>query len=173
MDDIVDCIVAQAYVFYFAGFETSTSVMSFITYKITTNPSIQVKLRQEIAELLNELDGNVTYETVNKLKYLDVIVIKEALRLFSPSILERRCEKAYKLPPALPGEKSFTINKGMIIWIPLCAIHHDEKYYDNPEEFRPERFLNNDQDNNYRSSLFSIWIKVENVHWQKIQYIDN
>ncbi|XP_011054723.1 PREDICTED: cytochrome P450 9e2-like [Acromyrmex echinatior] len=98
-----------------------------------SNPSIQVKLRQEIDELLNESDGNVTYEAINKLKYLDA-VIKEALRLFSQS--------------------SFTINKGMIIWIPLYAIHHDEKYYDNAEEFRPERFLNNNLDNNYRSSFY-------------------
>ncbi|XP_018363633.1 PREDICTED: cytochrome P450 9e2-like [Trachymyrmex cornetzi] len=149
----VDDIVAQAYAFYFASFETTSSVMSFITYKIATNPSIRVKLRQEIDELLNESDGNVTYEAVNKLKYLDA-VIKEALRLFSPFVVERVCGKAYKLPPALPGEKSFTINKGMIIWIPLYAIHHDEKYYDNPEEFRPERFLNNDQDNNYRSIFY-------------------
>ncbi|XP_018356710.1 PREDICTED: cytochrome P450 9e2-like [Trachymyrmex septentrionalis] len=141
----VDDIVAQAYAFYFAGSETSSSVMSFITYQIVANPSVQVKLRQEIDELLNESDGNVTYEAVNKLKYLDA-VIKEALRLFSPSVMERECGKAYKLPPALPGEKSFTINKGMIIWIPLNAIHHDEKYYDNPEEFRPERFLNNNHD---------------------------
>jgi len=150
----VDDIVAQAYAFYFAGFETSSSVMSFIIYQIVANPNIQIKLQQEIDELFNESDGNATYEAVNnKLKYLDA-VIKEALRLFSSSVIERVCEKAYKLPPALPNEKSFTINKGMIIWIPLYAIHHDEKYYDNPEEFRPERFLNNDQDNNYRSSFY-------------------
>ena len=149
----MDDIVAQAYAFYFAGSETSSSVMSFITYQIVANPSIQIKLGQEIDKLLNELDGNVTYESINKLKYLDA-VIKEALRLCSQSVIERVCEKAYKLPPALPGEKSFTINKGMIIWIPLYAIHHNEKYYDNPEEFRPERFLNNDQDNNDRSSFY-------------------
>ncbi|XP_011054671.1 PREDICTED: cytochrome P450 9e2-like [Acromyrmex echinatior] len=87
----VDDIVAQAYAFYFAGFETSSSVMSFITYKIATNPSIQIKLQQEIDELWNE--SNVTYETINKLKYLDA-VIKEALRLFSPSVMERVCGKA-------------------------------------------------------------------------------
>ncbi|KYM82495.1 Cytochrome P450 9e2, partial [Atta colombica] len=149
----LDDIVAQAYAFYFAGFETSSSVMFFITYQIVANPSVQIKLRQEIDELLDESDGNATYEAVNKLKYLDA-VIKEALRLFSQSVTERVCGKAYKLSPALPGEKSFTINKGMIIWIPLYAIHHDKKYYDNPEEFRPERFLNNNQDNNYGSSFY-------------------
>jgi len=60
---------------------------------------------------------------INQLKYLD-IVIKEALRFFSASILERVCDKTYKLPPALPGEKSFTVHKDMIIWIPLYAIHN-------------------------------------------------
>ncbi|XP_018300272.1 cytochrome P450 9e2 [Mycetomoellerius zeteki] len=141
----IDDIFAQAYTFYFAGFETSSSVMSFITYKIVTNPSVQVKLRQEIDELLDKLNGSVTYEAINQLKYLDA-VIKEALRLFSPSVVERVCKEAYKLPPALPGEKPFTIYKGMIIWIPIYAIHHDDKYYDNPMEFRPERFLDNDHD---------------------------
>jgi len=90
----------------------------------------------------------VTYEAINKLKYLDA-VIKEALRIFSASILERVCDKLYKLPPALPGEKPFTIHKGMIIWIPLYAIHHDEKYYDDPKEFRPERFLDNSNSSSY------------------------
>jgi len=144
----VDDMIAQAYVFYFAGFETSSSMMSFIAYNIVANLSVQIKLRQEIDELLNESDGNVTYEAINQLKYLDAVV-KEALRFFSASILERVCDKTYELPPALPGEKPFTVHKGMIIWIPLYAIHHDEKYYDDPEEFRPERFLDNYDSSSY------------------------
>jgi len=144
----IDDMIAQAYVFYFAGFETSSSVISFLTYNIATNLNVQLKLRQEIDELLNELDGNVTYEAINQLKYLDATV-KEGLRIFSASILERVCNKTYELPPALPGEKPFTIHKGMTIWIPLHAIHHDEKYYNDPEEFCPERFLDN-----YDSSFY-------------------
>jgi len=138
-------MIAQAYVLYFAGFETTSSVMSFIAHKIVANPNVQIKLRQEIDKVLDKSNGNITYEIINQMKYLHA-VIKEALRLFSPSVLERVCNTAFKFPPALPGKKPFTVDKGMTIWIPPYAIHHDEKYYDNPEEFRPERFLNNTHD---------------------------
>lgn len=140
-------MVAQAYAFYFGGFETSSSVMSFIVHQIVANPSVQTKLRQEIDNVLDS-NGNVTYETINQLKYLHA-VIKEALRLFSPSIVERKCDRAFELPPTLPGKKPLVINKGTIIWIPLYAIHLDEKYYDDPEEFRPERFLDGNNNTSF------------------------
>jgi len=84
----------------------SKIIMSFITQKIVANPNIQIKLRQEIDTVLNELNDNIIHEIINQLEYLNVIV-KEALRLFSPSILERVCNRAFELPPALPGKKPF------------------------------------------------------------------
>ncbi|XP_011864116.1 PREDICTED: cytochrome P450 9e2-like isoform X1 [Vollenhovia emeryi] len=138
----MDEMIAQAYAFYFAGFETSSAVMSFIAYNIVTNPDVQIKLQQEIDEILKESNGNVTYETINQLEYLNAVV-KEALRHFAPSVIERVCNEDFELPPALPGEKPFIVKKGMMLWIPIHAVHHDEKYYDNPDEFFPERFLDN------------------------------
>ncbi|TGZ37686.1 Cytochrome P450 9e2 [Temnothorax longispinosus] len=130
----IDDMIAQAYVFYFGGFETSLGVMSFTAHQLMANLSVQMKLRQEIDKFLDESNRN--------LEYLDA-VIKEALRLLSASVLERVCNRAFELPPALPGKKPFIVDKGMIIWILIYAVHHDEKYYDDPEKFRPERFLVN------------------------------
>lgn len=138
----IEDMTAQAFIFFFGGFETSATVMSFAAHEIATNPDILAKLRQEIDEVLEESNGKVTYEAINRLKYLDAI-INEVLRLYPPAFIERECDKAYELPPALPGGKSFTLKKGMIVWIPVNAIHRDEKYYDDPEKFRPERFLDN------------------------------
>lgn len=138
--DIVD-MTAQAFIFFFGGFETNSTAMSFIAHEIAANPDIQEKLRQEIDEVLNESNGEVTYEAINRLEYLDA-VINESLRMYPPvAFIERICEGNYELPPALPGEKSFTIKKGQIIWAPAFSIHHDENYYPDPEKFRPERFL--------------------------------
>ncbi|XP_012535425.1 cytochrome P450 9e2-like [Monomorium pharaonis] len=138
----IDEMSAQAFAFFIGGFNTS-STMSFAAHEIAANPEVQVKLQQEIDKVLEESNGEVSYESINRLEYLDA-VISEALRLY-PSIpfTERICEKSYELPPALPGEKSFVVKKDMIFCIPIYGIHHDNKYYDNPDKFYPERFLNN------------------------------
>ncbi|KYN02647.1 Cytochrome P450 9e2, partial [Cyphomyrmex costatus] len=143
----IDEMTAQAFVFFLAGFETSSTTMSFVAHEIAANPNVQTKLQQEIDKVLEESNGEVTYEAINRLDYLDA-VISEALRLYPPvPIYERTCEKAYELPPALPNEKSFILKKGTIVWISPFVIQHDEKYYNNPKKFDPERFLNNKMQN--------------------------
>ncbi|XP_020280574.1 cytochrome P450 9e2-like [Pseudomyrmex gracilis] len=135
-------IVAEAFVFFFAGFETTSTTLCFAAHLLATNPDVQFKLRQEIDKVLEESNGEVTYEAINHLEYLEA-VINETLRMYCPvTVIERMCEADYELPPALPNEKPFVMKKGMIFWIPIFPIHYDEKYYDNPEEFRPERFFN-------------------------------
>ncbi|XP_072749238.1 cytochrome P450 9e2-like [Anoplolepis gracilipes] len=137
----MDDMIAQAFVFFFGGFDTSSTAMSFAAHELAANPDVQTKLRQEIDKVLEESNGEVSYEAINRLEYLE-LVVNETLRLYPPvSFLERMCDKAYELPPALPGEMSFTTKKGMTFWIPVFAIHRDAKYYDDPEKFRPERFL--------------------------------
>ncbi|KMQ92391.1 cytochrome p450 9e2 [Lasius niger] len=139
----IDDMIAQAFIFFFGGFDTSSTAMSFAAHELAVNTDVQIKLRQEIDQVLEESNGEVTYETINRLEYLD-LVINEVLRLYPPvAVLERICETAYELPPALPGEKPFTMKKGMNFWVPVLAIHHDAKYYSDPEKFRPERFLEN------------------------------
>ncbi|XP_012540006.1 cytochrome P450 9e2-like [Monomorium pharaonis] len=139
----IDEITAQVYIFFFGGFDTSSTAMSFAAHEIAVNPAVQTKLQQEIDKVLKESNGEVSYESINGLEYLDA-VISEVLRLYPPvPFTERICEKSYELPPALPGEKSFVVKKDMTFCIPIYAIHHDNKYYDNPDKFSPERFLNN------------------------------
>ncbi|XP_032665497.1 uncharacterized protein LOC116841545 [Odontomachus brunneus] len=137
----IDEMTAQAFIFFFGGFETNSTAMSFIAHEIAVNPDVQAKLRQEIDSVLDKSNGKVTYEAINRLEYLDA-VINEVLRVYPPvGFVERICERNYELPPALPGEKSFTIKKGQLVWVPVISIHRDEKYYPDPEKFRPERFL--------------------------------
>lgn len=144
----IDDMTAQAFVFYFGGFETSSTTMSFAAHEIATHPDVQAKLKQEIDEVLETSNGEVTYEAIYKLKYLDA-VISEVLRLYPPlAFVERVCEEAYELPPALPSEKPFVLKKDMIVWVPVHAIHRDEKYYDNPDRFCPERFLDSNMYHN-------------------------
>ncbi|XP_018365068.1 PREDICTED: cytochrome P450 9e2-like [Trachymyrmex cornetzi] len=139
----IDDMTAQAFIFFLGGFETSSTAISFVAHEIAANPDVQTKLQQEVDNILKESNGEVSYEAINRLEYLNA-VISEALRLYPPfPILERICEKAYELPSALPDEKPVILKKGMTVWVPAFAIQRDEKYYDNPEKFDPERFVNN------------------------------
>lgn len=40
----------------------------------------------------------------------------------------------------VPGNPKYVIKKGMPVLIPISAIHHDECYYPNPEQFNPDNF---------------------------------
>uniref|UniRef100_A0A1A9Z5A0 Cytochrome P450 n=1 Tax=Glossina pallidipes TaxID=7398 RepID=A0A1A9Z5A0_GLOPL len=67
-----DFLVAQAGVFLTAGFETSSSTMAFCLYELAKQPDLQEKLRKEIHEALLECNGNLTYEKINSLQYLNM-----------------------------------------------------------------------------------------------------
>uniref|UniRef100_T1GCL5 Cytochrome P450 n=1 Tax=Megaselia scalaris TaxID=36166 RepID=T1GCL5_MEGSC len=109
-------LAAQAFVFFLAG-----------------NSEIQDTLRSEIKDFLNA--DELTYEIVNKMPYLEQIVM-ETLRKYSvvPD-LSRVALNDYKVP-----NTNFVIEKGTRVMIPADAIHHDPSIYPEPETFNPERF---------------------------------
>ena len=70
----MDVIAAQAFVFFAAGFETSSTTMTFCLYELACNPDIQKKLRKEIDSVLKTNDGKITYEAIMDMEYLDKVV---------------------------------------------------------------------------------------------------
>ncbi|KAF5288513.1 hypothetical protein FQA39_LY15381 [Lamprigera yunnana] len=134
-----DDITAQALIFFSAGFETVSSAMSYLCYELAVHPDIQERLYNEIKETL-EGSPKLTYETITSMKYLESCVL-ETLRLHS-SIpgTDRKCQKPYTINPVHPSEKPLRIEKGQLISIPICALHHDEQYFPNSYNFDPERF---------------------------------
>ncbi|KAJ8951744.1 hypothetical protein NQ318_012595 [Aromia moschata] len=126
---------AQCFVFFVAGFETSSTLMTFALFRLTENPDIQEKLREDILSVLKKHDDKLTYEAVMEMSYLDK-VIDETLRINPPvSALPRVCNKTYRVPGT-----DVTIDPGTNINIPVYGIHMDPEYYPNPEVFDPERF---------------------------------
>lgn len=69
-----DDIAAQAMIFFFAGFESVSTLMSFMAHELVVNPEIQKRLQDEIDTTLNECKGKLTYEALVKMKYMDMIV---------------------------------------------------------------------------------------------------
>ncbi|XP_018404335.1 PREDICTED: cytochrome P450 9e2-like [Cyphomyrmex costatus] len=137
----IEDMTAQAFLFFFGGFDTVSSLMCFAVHEIAVNPDVQVKLRDEVDEAFKTSNGNLTYEVLNGMQYLDA-VINETLRIWPIApFLDRISVEDFELPPALPGDKPFLLKKGMNVWFPVYGLHRDPKYFEKPDEFCPERFL--------------------------------
>ncbi|EFN82479.1 Cytochrome P450 9e2, partial [Harpegnathos saltator] len=91
------------------------------------------RLQNEIDQLLEDTNGQPSYVTINNMEYLDA-VLKEALRVYPVAMVyDRICVRDFELPPALTGAKPYVVKKGDLLWIPVYALHHDIKYFKEPE----------------------------------------
>ncbi|XP_023934738.2 cytochrome P450 6B1 [Bicyclus anynana] len=129
-----EVIAAQAFIFYVAGYETSAATMALMLYELAMNPPIQDKIITEIEEVLNRHNGNITYDTMSELSYLEK-AFNETLRKYPVVEIQRRAKANYNIPGT-----DITIEKGTIVFVSTLGISHDEKYYPNPDKFDPERF---------------------------------
>ncbi|XP_021957567.1 cytochrome P450 9e2 [Folsomia candida] len=133
LDD--DGIVSNCVLFILAGFDTTQSLLLFCAYALAIHPEIQDKLRKEVEAVLDENDGDFTYDSIHKMAYLDM-VIHETLRFYPPApATDRGCTEDYLIPGT-----DIVVKKGDGIIVPIMSIHHDERYYPEPEKFDPERF---------------------------------
>ncbi|XP_054848761.1 cytochrome P450 3A29-like isoform X2 [Eublepharis macularius] len=125
-------IVAQAVIFIFGGYETSSSTLSFLSYSLATHPDVQHKLQEEIDEALPD-QATPTYDAILQMEYLDMVV-NETLRLYPPAgRIERVCKSTVEI-------NGVTIPEGTVTMIPANVLHRDPEYWPEPEEYRPERF---------------------------------
>ncbi|XP_054159158.1 cytochrome P450 3A11-like, partial [Oppia nitens] len=145
-----DELIASCVVFFVAGFENIITVLSNITHLLASNPDCQQRLYDEVANYFmgehHQSDESVDdYETLQSLKYLDGVV-KETLRLYPNTIaVEREANEDYELGGGGPDTTGITIKKGQLIHIQSYSMHHDSDNYPDPERFRPERFLPENQ----------------------------
>ncbi|XP_053698287.1 probable cytochrome P450 6a14 [Sabethes cyaneus] len=126
---------AQAFLFFVAGFETSSAALSFALYELAAHPDIQDKTREEIKRVLALHGGHITYEALRDMTYLDQVV-NETLRKYPPvGNVFRIANESYRLT-----NPDVTIEKGNIVIVPIYSIHHDPEIYPDPDRFDPERF---------------------------------
>jgi cytochrome P450 family 6 len=109
--------------------------MTFSTYELALNQDVQDKLRDEINDVLEKYDGEVTYDAIMEMKYLDM-VFNESLRKYPVVDSQNRMStKDF----AIPNTK-IVIPAGTSVMIPTFALHNDERFWENPDKFDPERF---------------------------------
>ncbi|XP_067680459.1 cytochrome P450 3A24-like [Haliotis asinina] len=135
-----DEILANAVVFLFGGYETTSLTLSYFAYNLATNQDCQDKLIKEIDQVLH--GEPPSYETMPKLEYLDCAYL-ESLRLFPAAARLTRI-----------ASEDITINgilikKGVEVHIPVGAIQKDPEYWSDPETYNPERFRPENRPDNY------------------------
>lgn len=131
-------LVAQCFIFFVAGFDTTSNLLTLVAYELAANPDVQQMLHEEIVAVHESRSGiRLDYDTLQKMRYMDQ-VITETLRKWPPvPIVDRICVKDYVYDN---GELKLNIKKGTPLYIPIYGIQHDSKYYDNPDQFDPQRF---------------------------------
>lgn len=67
-------VAAQAFLFFLAGFETSSTTMTFCLYELAKNPEIQERARQDIVNTLKKHDGKLTYDSVMSMHYMERVI---------------------------------------------------------------------------------------------------
>ena len=121
------------------GTGTSASAMEWGMSELMRNPAVMKKLQGQIREafrgkaVVTEADLQLQQEAGN-LRYLK-LVIKEALRLHPPAplLVPRESIEACELD-------GYTIPAKSRVIINAFAIGRDPRYWDDAEEFKPERF---------------------------------
>jgi cytochrome P450 family 6 len=70
----MDELASQALVFFAAGFETSSTLMTFALYELARNEDVQETLRREIDSVLDKHDKQMTYDSIQDMKYLSQVI---------------------------------------------------------------------------------------------------
>lgn len=110
--------------------------MHYCMYELAKHPEIQRKVQQEIDGVLKSTSiEDLTYENMHEMKYLECC-IDETLRKYPfAATLFRKCKEDYQVK-----DSNLVIPKGTTIFISAMAQHRDPLIYENPIEFKPERF---------------------------------
>ncbi|KAI5652181.1 cytochrome p450 domain-containing protein [Phthorimaea operculella] len=143
-----DDLIAQAVIFFVAGFESVAGAVAFLLFELALNPEVQDKLAKEIKETDAQNGGKFDFNTIQEMKYMDMVMC-ELLRKYPPAVvLDRMCTKDYNLgKPNDEATSDFILRKGDGLQIPYWSIHWDPQYFPNPEKFDPERFSEENKHN--------------------------
>ena len=121
----------EAVTLVLAGHETTANALTWTWYLLAQHPEVEARLHAEVDVVLG---GRApTVDDLRRLTYTDM-VIKEAMRLYPPiPAFARQAIEDTELG-------GYSVPKDMIISISPNVIHHDPRWYPEPEAFRPERF---------------------------------
>lgn len=126
-------------VLFTAGTETTTSTIEWAMAELLHNPQALLEARRELQKTIGR--GNLVEESnVTCLPYLQAIV-NETLRLHPPApfLIPRKAEADIEV-------HNFVVPKGTQLFINAWVIGRDPNFWEEPDLFRPERFIRSEMD---------------------------
>ena len=130
---------------FLAGHETTANALTWTFYLLSQNPTVGDKLYEELCSVLGDdgdgdKDGSSstnkrtpTIEDVPKLEYTEK-VFRESMRLYPPAwTIGRQVINDYKI-------YKYVLPAGSVILMSQYVMHHDPRYFPDPDLFYPDRW---------------------------------
>lgn len=122
----------EAMTLFIAGHETTAQMLSWAWYALSQNSAAEARLYEELRSALG--DNSFTPADFARLPYLRA-VMNEVLRLYPPAYIMAR----ESIEPCQLGGYEF--GPGTTILFSQWVTHRDPRFFDDPDAFRPERWL--------------------------------
>jgi cytochrome P450 len=121
----------EAMTIFLAGHETTANALSWTWYLLGNSKRVEARLHEELALVLN--GRTPTVEDVPKLEYTRAVVA-ESMRLYPPVwTMGRRAMEGHTIG-------GHPIDPGSLVILSQWIVHHDPRWWDVPNDFRPERW---------------------------------
>lgn len=115
---------------FLAGYETVANALTWTWYLLSQHPVAAARMYAEVDGVLG--DRTATLADLPNLKYVEM-VFAESMRLFPPAwAMGRKSTAPVQLGP-------YRIPPGASFFFSQYIMGHMDKYWDEPESFRPER----------------------------------
>lgn len=113
------------------GHDTASLAMTYTIYALARHPEAEERVRTELDDVLG--DDRPSMTDLPSLPALDRTV-REAMRLYPPAYT------LFREPHADVEIDGYDVPAGTTVTIPQWVVHRDERWYDDPEQYRPERW---------------------------------
>ena len=131
-----------------AGHETTAVSLSWIWYLLAQYPEVEKKLWSELRGVLNGKSPGM--QDLSKLPYTERVV-KEAMRLYPPAwAVVRNALKDCEIG-------GYRVPAGATVVMSQWVMHRDPRYYEQPERFNPDRWLDEQAKAAPKFAYFPFW----------------
>lgn len=124
---------------YLGGADTTATTLEWVMAELVKNPNLLKRAQQEVRTVVGK-KSKIDANDIEKMEFVKC-VIKESMRLRAtiPLLVGRETTESVKMG-------GYEIPANTRVYVNIWAIQRDPEYWDKPEEFIPERFMNNSVD---------------------------